>query len=417
MYATTKPACIGPGMAGASQTPNAFDLNRGLASLAAITGNLEVAGGNPNYRPPAGRRTCYGTDFSVMNNLPKEQALKRIGLDIFPIITRASGIPEQLWKAILEEKPYPVKGLGLFASNAVCAYANSGHVHKALSEIDFLFAIDYFQTPTTELADVVLPPAHWTERDDVEDIMMANYIFCQPKALEPVPECRDEKQILVDLAKKMGLKNYWNSVKEGLDYRLETIGMNFEEFKEKGSFCNPVIYKSYESNGFGNPSGSGKVDLYSEASAMQGANPLPTYTEPLQSPVSTPELYKEYPLILTTGGRNVVYYHSAHRNIPSLRKLSPDPELDINPETAKGLLLSDGEWVRMKTTTGCAEIRISFNNDMHPKVVHSPHGYWYGIKDGWKRVNINILTSNEPQCRATASVPTRAILCRIEKMQ
>jgi anaerobic selenocysteine-containing dehydrogenase len=112
----------------------------------------------------------------------------------------------------------------------------------------------------------------------------------------------------------------------------------------------------------------------------------------------------------------VVYYHSAHRNIPSLRKLSPDPELDINPESAAELLITDGEWVRIRTTVGCAEIKIRFNNDIHPKVVHAPHGYWYGPKDGWKRLNINILTSNEPQCRATASVQTRALLCRIEKM-
>jgi anaerobic selenocysteine-containing dehydrogenase len=418
MFAATRPACIGPGMAGASQAPNAFDLNRALASLGAITGNLEAPGGNPNFRPPTGRRSCYGTDFGVMNNLPPEQAEKRIGLDCFPIITRASGLPEQLWKSILEEKPYPVKGLGLFASNAMCAYANSKHVGQALSALDFLFAVDYFHTPTTALADVVLPPAHWTEREDVEDLLMMNSVFCQPKAIAPVGECRDEKQILIDLAKKMGLTGYWNSVEEGLDYRLETIGMRYAEFKEKGSFNKPVMYKSYEKmKGFRTPSGSGKVDLYSEAAQKQGASPLPVYAEPMQSPYSTPELYAQYPLILTTGGRNVLYYHSAHRNIASLRKLSPDPELDIHPETAAGLDLAEGEWARLKTTVGEVEIKIRFNDDIHPKVVHAPHGYWQGVADGWKRVNINRVTSNEPQCVATGSVQTRALLCRVEKMQ
>jgi thiosulfate reductase / polysulfide reductase chain A len=416
MYAATKPACIGPGMAGASQATNAFDLNRGLVALAAITGNLEVPGGNPNYRPPTGRRSCYGTDFSVMNNLPPEQANKRIGLDKFPIITRASGLPEQLWKSLLEKTPYQIKGLGLFASNAMCSYANSKNVKEALLALDFLFCVDYFHTPTTALADVVLPPAHWTERDDMEDILMMNYVFCQPKALHPVGECRDEKWMLVELAKKTGLVGYWNSVMEGLDYRAEILGMTFAEFKKKGFYRSPMVYKSYETKGFRTPSGTGKVDLYSEMLEKQGYAPMPMYSEPLQSPVSTPELYKKYPLILTTGGRNVVYYHSALRNLPSLRKLSPDPVLEINSETAAQCGVADGDWVRLETSVGDVEIKIKTDENIHPKVVHSPHGYWQGVENGWKRFNINQVTGNEPQCPVTASIQTRAMLCKIEKI-
>ncbi|OGO05824.1 MAG: hypothetical protein A2Y60_06085 [Chloroflexi bacterium RBG_13_54_9] len=417
-FATTKPACISPGMAGASQVPNAFDLNRALASISAITGNLEKPGGNPNFVPPTGMtRHYYGTDFHPMNNLPPEQANKRIGMDSFPIVSSFLDLPELLWKAILEEKPYPVKAVGLFANNAVCAYANSRQVRKALSALDFLFAVDYFHTPTTELADVILPPAHWTERDDVEDSLMMNRIFCQEKAIEPVPECRDEKQILIDLAKKMNLTGFWNTTEECLDYRLEPIGMRFSEFKKRGQYGTPVIYKSYEANkGFATPSGSGKVDLYSELVEMAGGSPLPVFSEPPESPTNTPELFKDFPLILTTGGRNIVYTHSAHRNIRSLRKLSPDPQLDIHPETAARFKVDNGEWVRLITSRGQVEIRARFDRDMHPMVVHAPHGYWYGEKDGWKRININAITDNQPQCPVTGSVPTRALLCKIEKI-
>ena len=111
-----------------------------------------------------------------------------------------------------------------------------------------------------------------------------------------------------------------------------------------------------------------------------------------------------------------MYYHSAHRNIPSLRKLSPDPQLDIHPETAAAFKVEDGEWVRLRSPRGKVEVRIRFNEDMHFKVVHALHGYWYGVKDGWERLNINQLTNNQPQCPVTGSVQTRALLCRIEKM-
>ncbi|MCK7466977.1 MAG: molybdopterin-dependent oxidoreductase [Desulfosudis oleivorans] len=47
--------------------------------------------------------------------------------------------------------------------------------------------MDYYHTPTTELADVILPPAHWSERDEIEDLLMKNHVFCQVKAVEPCP--------------------------------------------------------------------------------------------------------------------------------------------------------------------------------------------------------------------------------------
>ncbi|MEZ4603192.1 MAG: molybdopterin-dependent oxidoreductase [Desulfobacterales bacterium] len=82
----------------------------------------------------------------------------------------------------------------MFANNSVCAYPNSKRVVQVLEKLDFLLSVDYFHTPTTAFADVILPPAHWTERDDVGDLLMQNYVFCQRKAIDPVPECRDENR-------------------------------------------------------------------------------------------------------------------------------------------------------------------------------------------------------------------------------
>jgi len=417
-FATAKPACIGPGMGGVCQANDAFDLTRSLTILCAITGNMEVAGGNLNCRPPTGKRSCYGPDYSAYNNLPKEQAKKKLGLDTYPLLEfiPIPSPPQVVWPAILDEKPYPVKALGLFANNSVCAYPNSKRVVQVLEKLDFLLAVDFFHTPTTALADVILPPAHWTERDDVEDLLMKNHVFCQQKAIDPVPECRDEKQILIDLAKKMGLTGFWQSVKETLDYRLEPLGMTFEEFKEKGRYASPITHKSYEAKGsFRTP--TGKVELYADYLNLMGISPLPVFREPAESPVASPDLMKKYPLVLTTGGRNLVYYHSSHRNIESLHNKSPDPELQIHPDTAGSLGMEEGEWVFLVSPRGKIEIKIKYFEDIDPRVVHSPHGYWYGVENGWQRVNINMLTDDQPLCPVTASVPIKALLCRVEKMK
>ncbi|HOS96128.1 MAG TPA: molybdopterin-dependent oxidoreductase [Deltaproteobacteria bacterium] len=416
LFGSTRPASIGGGMGGVCQANDAFDLTRSLTILSAITGNLEAKGGNLNCQPPTRKRSCYGPDFSAYDNLPKEQASKKLGLDRFPLQAHIPipCPPQVVWPAIETGRPYPVKAVGLFANNSVCAYPNSQRVRKVLASLDFLFCVDYFHTPTTELARVILPPAHWTERDDIEDLLMKNHVFAQVKALEPVPECRDEKQILIDLAAKVGLDGYWRTVPEALDYRLEPCRMTFEELKARGHYATPLTYHGYEKFGkFRTP--TGRVELCADYLTMLGISALPNFKEPDEGPVASPSLMEEFPLILTTGGRNIVYYHSSHRNIPSLKRRSPDPELQIHPDTARALGIDDHEWVYLSSPRGRVEIRALYDADMHPKVVHSPHGYWYGVDDGWKRLNINMLTADEPLCPVTGSVPIKALVCRVEK--
>ena len=415
-FAKNAPAAIGPGMGGVCQQNDAFDLCRGLTILSAITGNLGVEGGNLQCQAPTRRRSCYGSDFDSYLNLPKAQGAKKLGLDQFPILKfiPIPSPPQAVWPAIEEGKPYPVRAVGLFANNSVCAYPNSVRVRNTLRSLDFLLAVDYFHTPTTALADVILPPAHWAERDDVEDLLMKNHVMAQPKAVEPVPDCRDEKQMLIDLAAKMGMGDYWKSVEEILDYRLEPLGVTWEEFKKEERRYNPIQYKIYEQKGgFRTP--SGKVELYAEYLKGLGIQPLPEYREPAESPVSRPDLAGEFPFVLTTGGRLLVYYHSSHRNIPSLRKRAPDPELQIHPDAAAKLGIEDGEWVDLVSPRGRVEIKATYDENLHPEVVHSHHGFWYGVEDGWKRININMLTDDENICPVTASVPIKSLLCRVEK--
>ena len=79
---------------------------------------------------------------------------------------------------------------------------------------------------------------------------------------------------------------------------------------------------------------TGKVELYSTIFEGCGLDPLPYFEEPPESPVSTPELTEEFPLVLTTGARVRAYFHSEHRQVQSLRKMNPDPLMEIHPDTA-----------------------------------------------------------------------------------
>ena len=60
----------------------------------------------------------------------------------------------------------------------------------------------------------------------------------------------------------------------------------------------------------------------------------PTTKSRPESPLRTPQLAERYPLILTTGAKVHAFFHSEHRQIPTLRHMHPDPIVEIHPETA-----------------------------------------------------------------------------------
>lgn len=64
-----------------------------------------------------------------------------------------------VWRTVLSGKPYPVKAMLIHGSNAIVSYANSNEVREALEKLEFLALVDFFMTPTAELADIVLPAA------------------------------------------------------------------------------------------------------------------------------------------------------------------------------------------------------------------------------------------------------------------
>jgi anaerobic selenocysteine-containing dehydrogenase len=76
-----------------------------------------------------------------------------------------------------------------------------------------------------------------------------------------------------------------------------------------------------------------------------GYGPLPVYKEPAESPVSRPDLAKEYPLILIAGSKLEMYTHSEMRNIPPLREQFLKNLLEINTATAAKFNIEDGNVV------------------------------------------------------------------------
>jgi anaerobic selenocysteine-containing dehydrogenase len=415
-YASIKPACIHWGVK-IEHNVNCMSAVRALVSLMAITGNLDVPGGNMLPSPPP---VVPHAEFILRHMLPEERRRRMLGAEHRPLAELGLRVPPTyVVKAILEGDPYPVKAMVAFGTNPLLTWPNSRRVREALLRLDLLVVVDFFMTPTAELADYVLPAATWLEIDDVAFYFLrSGYVMARRKAVE-VEECWPDHKIVIELAKRLGLRHaFWDSVEDYLDYVLSPSGMKWREFAEVGFLQAPVRYRKYEEGGFRTP--SGKVELYSSRLESWGFDPLPSYVEPPETPYSRPDLAEEYPLILTTGARSPFFFHSEGRQLASLRRLQPDPQLEMHPETAAALGVRDGDWVWVETLRGRVRMRAKLTDGIHPKVVSAQHAWWFpempGPEHGCFESNVNVLTSDEPPYDPCfGSMTFSSLLCKVYK--
>jgi anaerobic selenocysteine-containing dehydrogenase len=135
-------------------------------------------------------------------------------------------------------------------------------------------------------------------------------------------------------------------------------------------------------------------------------------------------LAETYPLILITGGRHLPFYHSEHRQVNSMRKMHPDPIVQIHPDTASRLGINEGDWVWIETARGRIEQKCRLFEGIDPRVVHVQHGWWFPEEDGadpslhgvWKS-NSNVLTDDDPEvCNpVSGGWALRTMLCKVYK--
>ncbi len=415
LFATTKPAAVQWGVA-IEQQINCADNNRVLMALMGITGNIDVPGGQVLFKTPNIRNVGQ---FSAHKKLPKEQAEKRLGGERFRLAGKFAIInPKCVWDAILEEKPYPVKMLFFISSNPVMTRANAKEVYQALKKVEFMAVSDFFLTPTAELADIVLPAATWLEMDYIGDFWKRHgYILPRRKVVQ-IDKCRSDHEMLNDLAHRVGQGEYWwDNFEGGLDYILEPMGIKWQDFKKMEHIRGEVKYKKYKEKGFSTP--TKKFELYATLLEKWGYDPLPKFREAPESPVSSPELYKQYPYILITGARSPGFFHTENRQVPWLRELHKDPIVEIHPETAKKEGINEGDWVVIESPRGKVKQRVKIFAGIDPRIVAAQHAWWFPERKdpghGWDESNINILTDNayEGCDPAMGATNVRTLLCKI----
>ncbi|MDI9619385.1 MAG: molybdopterin-dependent oxidoreductase [Candidatus Nezhaarchaeota archaeon] len=434
LYATLKPAALHSHL-GVSMSYNSVQASRAISILVAITGNLNVRGG--------AELPQYPIKLTYMNlkrqlRLPPEVEGKTIGAHKYPLLSGPTSFrclphPPSVFEAMLTGKPYPIKAL-VATSNLAVNFEGTREVVEALKKLELLVVMDFFMTPTAELADYVLPSATYLECEDICDAFCyTNFIAARQRVIEPLHECRDDNEVLFELMRRMKLKIPFpvSSYRELLDYRLRELGLTFEDFKKKGYIASEVLAeRRYERGmlredgkpGFRTP--TGKCELYSTLLEKYGYDPLPEYVEPPESPYSTPELASEYPLILITGSRHIASYQSMGHNVPYLRELLPNPLLEMHPQTASAYGIEEGDWVYVETpmSKGKVKLKAFLSYGINPRVVSAQALWWYPegetYEDRAVKYNVNSIIPMKPPYGYEPIVGTRVLrglLCRVRR--
>jgi anaerobic selenocysteine-containing dehydrogenase len=301
-------------------------------------------------------------------------------------------------------QPYPLRAM-LAAGLDVQFFPNSARFVEMLHRLDFICVSDYFPTPGTRLADIVLPIASWLERPMLFPDMMGIVRLCEPP-IAPVGECRSEWDIYASLAERLGFGElFWHGdFKACVNHIVAPMNITYEDLQQHPEgFPKPDAPKAekyYEQAGFGTP--SGKVEIASTTLALHGLEPLPAYREMLDN------LDEKFPLVFTSGARVLAYTHSQFRQVPSLRKLTPEPVVDINPADAAPRGIKTGDAVTVSSPRGSIRMKADVTDTILPGVVNMLHG--------WPdEANVNLLVDDRNLDPISGFPPYKSQACQVTK--
>jgi anaerobic selenocysteine-containing dehydrogenase len=410
---------------------NSTQIARAIAQLYALTGSFDSLGGNVLF---AAVPTANVTGMELM---PAAQRTRTLGLTERPLGPSRwqSVTSDELYRGILEQKPYQVRGLVGFGANLLLAHADVRRGRQALTVLDFYVHADLFMNPTAALADVVLPVASGFEREALKigfeiSADAQSLVQLRQRMAEPQGEGRSDTQIVFDLAQRLGLgAHFWEGdIEAAYRYQLGPSGISLTLLREQPGGIRaapPTRYRKFAEQVDGQPRGfntpTRKIELYSETMLEHGYPPLPEYAEPLVGPVSRPDLAERYPLILTCA-KPGLFCETQHRALPSLRRKARDPEVELHPMAAAERGIRPGDWVYIETPEGRVRARAVLNDTLKPNVVCGQHGWWQAAPEigapGYDPfspdgANFNLLIGNGAIDPISGSVPHRAYLCQI----
>lgn len=415
---------------GVGQSITATQTDRAITLLYALTGSYGRQGGNV-----PGGAAVFG-DISGTDLMTPAQRAKALGLQERPLGPGLSGpwvTARDVYRAVLERKPYPVRALVSFGTNVLVSQPDTAQAEAALKALEFHVHADFFINATARYADIVLPVATSWEREGLRTGFDVNLdglrrVQLRPAVIAPIGEARSDTDIVLGLARRLNLENtfFGGDADRGHDTVLAPAGLSVATLREKPEgivLDSTVTLEAYATpqadgtpRGFATP--TRRVEIYSERLLQHGYPPVPALPDGFSDNADA-----EFPLRLSSA-KLVAFCHSQHRNIASLRRLVPDPVLEIAPAAASQRGVKEGDWLRITTAAGSTVARAKITPGLADDTVAGQHGWWVEGPEGspYDRhhplaANINRAISTRASDPVSGSIPLRASWCNVEKLE
>ncbi|MEE8399560.1 MAG: molybdopterin-dependent oxidoreductase [Desulfobacterales bacterium] len=410
-YATRKPAALLDGWA-AGRTAYGEQFHRAAITLAAMTGNIGISGGNaPGSLSAAAMtfRVPYPISSGGGNPIERGSSPRKYALPPGAPGTRIhnSDIADAILKGKSGGFPEDYKFLYLNSNNFLNQFPNTNKAMEAFRKLDFIVAHEQFMTPTAKFADILLPTSTFMERNDMASSgQHTAFVVYMNKLIAPLHESKSHLDICTGLAEKLGIDGYSGKTDEEWlrDAVSKSPGMgDYDSLRKKGlqksTLAEPHVgfkhqIEDPENNPF--PTPSGKIEIYSQQLADMNhpkIPPIPKYIETWEG--LTDPLAKTYPLqfISIHSKRRA---HSQFDNIPLLKETEPQ-QLWINPIDAKPRGINQGDTVEVFNDRGKVIISARLTERIMPGVVNLSEGAWFAPDENGadRGGNPNTLTKDD----------------------
>ena len=377
LFAEFRPATISAGF-GMQRYTNSGQTMRAILALLAITGNFG--------RPGAG--WVYANLQSAVFDEEKDP------IAFYPParpdgVARVSISTARLGRDMLAQRDPPLRMAWIERGNPVTQNPQTNLVLKALRSLEFRVVVDQFLTDTAREADLVLPAKSMFEQTDVIGAYWHPYIQLRQKIMDPPGEVKPETEIYRLLAERVGVSSSEvdaripgptdAQVEAFLERRLAPFeGLSLDRLRE-----GPLLPPGHEEVAFADlvfPTPSGRIELNSEeAAARWGIDPIPGYSEPLESARQTSGDRSGYPLyLMTPNTKNRI--HSQFGNLRMIRRLDPAPVVSVHPQDASERGIVEGALVRVFNDRGELRLPARLEPGLKRGSVSITNGWW--ISDG-----------------------------------
>jgi cysteine desulfurase NifS len=394
---------------------------RGVLTLFALAGHLDVPGGIGLAMP--------GTHFPVNRscNIPNPDVSRAVARDRFPVYSmyRGEGHASGLVTSVLEGRPYRIRGLLVHGASILTSWPATPVWRETLSKLDFVVSIDRQLTADAAYADIVLPA---TTMFEIESYMVYGPIFkLREKVIEPVGESRSDYRIMRDLAARLGYGDlYPADGQDLLRFVLDGSGFTLEDVRAAGGWVRipaPLMeYRKWMKGrlrpdgqpGFETP--TGLFEIRSSVLEEYGYEGLPKYTEPMEGPISRPDLLEKFPLVFNSGSRQHTSFRSQDHGITGLVRDHPEPSVELHRSDAAVRGIVSGDLVEVRTPHGAVLFRARVTDDIVPGAVECDMGGGTPVgPPAWRAWNVNELTDLKNYDEISGFPVYKSLLCDVVK--